>query len=106
MLNITITAYPHSWGAYTIVPNIFYTYKAAAVLLIGGFCSEHSPLNLISSCVPWCSHQLMNGVWKELNHPLPLPNVFFLNRLPCQLLMKLQYCRHSLQALPTVEKVA
>ena len=69
MLNITTTAYPHSWGAYTIGPYIFFTFKAAAVLLIGSFCSANPSPIMISSRVHWCSHQPMNGVWQELNPP-------------------------------------
>ena len=37
MLNITISAYPHSGGAYAIVTSIFYAFKAAVVLLIGSY---------------------------------------------------------------------
>ena len=37
MLNIIITAYPHSWGAYTIGPYLFSVFIAEAVLLIGSF---------------------------------------------------------------------
>ena len=62
MLNITRTAYPHSWGAYTIGPYIFSAFKAAVVLFIGSFCNANPPPIMISSRVPWCSYQPMNGV--------------------------------------------
>ena len=69
MLNIKITAYPHYWGAYAIVNYLFSEIKASVVLLIGSFCSANKYLILTSSHVPWCSHQPMNGVWKELTPP-------------------------------------
>ena len=69
MTNITITAYTHSWGAYSIGPYLFFAFKATAVLLIGDFCSANEPLILISSCVPWCTNQQINGVCQELTPP-------------------------------------
>ena len=71
MLNITITAYPHSWGAYTIGPYLFSASKSVAVLMIGSFCSANPPPIMIPSPVPWCSHQLLNEVWQD--HPPPPP---------------------------------
>ena len=62
MLNIKITTYPRSWGAYKIGPYIFSAFKAALVLLISSFCSANPPPILTSSRVTWCRHQLMNGV--------------------------------------------
>ena len=92
MMNIKITAYPHSWCAYAIGPYIFSKFKAVAVLLIGIFLSANPPPILISSRMPWCSHQLMNGVWQELTTPpLPFPNVYIVNKLPRQLPTILQY---------------
>ena len=71
MLNIRITAHPHSWGAYAICPYLFYAFKAAVVLLIGSFFSANPPPILIYSRMPWYSHQLINGVWQELSPPPP-----------------------------------
>ena len=68
----------------------FSAFKAAAVLLIGSFCSANPPPILISSRVPWCSHQPMNGVWQELTPPLLFPNVYIVNKFPRQLPTKLQ----------------
>ena len=73
MLNITITAYPHSWDAHAICPYIFPAFEYAAVLLIGSFCSANPPPIMLSSRVPWYSHQPMNGVWKELTPPSRSP---------------------------------
>ena len=64
MLNIKITEYSHSWGLYTIGPHRFSVFKAAAVMLISGFCSANSPLIMIHSLVSWCIHQPMNEVWQ------------------------------------------
>ena len=61
-MNITITEYPNSWGAYTIGTYNFPAFKAADVLLIDSFSSGYSPPIMISSRVPWCSHKTMNGV--------------------------------------------
>ena len=49
--------------------SFFFAFKAAVVLLIGSFCSANPPLILISSWGPWCSHQPMNEVQKELDPP-------------------------------------
>ena len=68
----------------------FSVFKAEAVLLIGGFYIENPPPILISSVMPWWSHQRMNVVWKELTPPLPFPNVYIVNTLPHQLPKKLQ----------------
>ena len=89
-MNITITTYPHSWGAYAIGPYLFSAFKPAVVLLIGSFCSANPPPIMISYCMPWCSHQPMNEVCQELNPLLPFPNVYISNKLTHQLLTKLQ----------------
>ena len=73
MLNITITEYTHSWGSYTIVPYLFFVFKAAAILLIGSFCSTNPPPILVYSRMPWCIHQPMNGVWQEITPPSRSP---------------------------------
>ena len=91
MLNIKITAYPHSWGTYAIGPYRFYSFKYVVVLLIGSFCSANPPPVLVCSRVPWCSHQPLNQVWQEIPPPLPFPNVYIVNNLPRHLTMKLQY---------------
>ena len=90
MLKITITAYRHSWGAYAIGSYVFSAFKATAVPLISSFCSANPPPDLISSCMPWCSRQPMDGVCRELNTPLPFPNVYIVNNLPHKLPTKLQ----------------
>ena len=69
MLNITITAYPHSWVAYAIGPYLFSAFKSAAVLLIGSFFSAETHPILIYSCMNWCSNQPMNEVLQELTPP-------------------------------------
>ena len=92
MLNIKITAYPHYWGAYAMGTYLFSAFKAVAVLLIGSFCSANTHPILISSRVPWCSHQPMNGVWQELTPPLLFPNVYIVNKLPRQLPTKTPVC--------------
>ena len=90
MLNITITAYSHSWGAYAIFPYLFPAFKSAVVFFIGIFCSTKPPPIMISSLVHWCSRQPMNGVCQELNPPLPFSNVYIVNNFPRQILTKLQ----------------
>ena len=69
MLNITITAYPLSWGEYAIRPYLFPSFKSSVLLLIGIFLSTNTPLIMISSRMTWCSHQTMNAVWQELTPP-------------------------------------
>ena len=88
-MNITINAYPHSWGSYAISPYIIFAFKAAAVLLIGSSSSENQPPILISYLMHWCSRQPMNIFCQELNLPLPFPNVYIFNKLPLQLSTKL-----------------
>ena len=90
MTHITITEYPHSWGAYAIGPYGFSACKAVALLLIGIFCSANPPPIIISSLMPWCIHQLINGFWQELTPPFPLPNICIVNKLPRHLPIKIQ----------------
>ena len=77
-------------GCIRNISLYFSAFKAAVVLLIGSVCSANPPLVLISYHVPWCSHQPMNEVQKELDPPLPFTNVYIVNKLPHQLPTKLQ----------------
>ena len=71
MLIITITTYPHCWGAYASAPYLFTALKASVVWLIGRFCSANPPPILISSCMTWCSNQPINGFCNGLAPPPP-----------------------------------
>ena len=49
-------------GCIFNISLFIFAFKSAAALLIGKFSSENPPPIMISYCLPWCSHQPMNGI--------------------------------------------
>ena len=91
MMNIKITAYPHSWGAYAIAPYIFSSFKSVALLLIGIFPLQiHLRLWYLLACLGAVINWWMES-GKNSPPPLLLTYVYIINNFPRQLLRKLLY---------------